>query len=260
MKDSSGVCDVVQSRLEIYSDGELSLSDRQELESHLEVCEICSAMNQRLQLLKAATRNGLSSTAPVGLKRKIRQNLRQLTSDNSRQSLPVISWLGIFGGIISAVSLTVWLTILVPAIQDLPLQKQIVAAHIGSLQADHLSDVTSSDQHTIKPWFNGKIDFSPKILNFTSQGYYLIGGRLEYLYGKNIVAVVYKRRKHIINLFIWPADTPEISQNVSGHYYNGYNLLAWKAKGMRYWLVSDLNSKELNLFFSMIKKNQKSVK
>jgi len=166
-----------------------------------------------------------------------------------------MSWLGIFGGIISVATLTVWLAVVVPVMQDVPLQKQIVAAHVRSLQVDHLSDVTSSDQHTIKPWFNGKINFSPKISNFKSQGYSLIGGRLEYLYGKNVVALVYKRRKHIINLFIWPLGSNELNKHHSS-YFNGYNLIVWKSKGMSYWLVSDLNLKELNLLYTMIRTKQ----
>ncbi len=253
MNSSSGICDSVQAQLEIYSDGELSLSDRQELESHLEVCETCSDINQRLLLLKGTLRNGLSSSSPVGLKRIIRQNLRQLTDDNVREHLSLTRWLGILGGIASVAMLLVWLVVLTPVVQTLALEKQAVAAHIRSLQVDHLSDITSSDQHAVKPWFSGKLNFSPQILKFSPQAYPLTGGRLEYFNGKNVAAIVYKRRKHTINLFIWPAAKTKTTVRTSVHYHNGYNLLAWNYKGMNYWLVSDLNLKELKLFSEMIK-------
>jgi anti-sigma factor RsiW len=114
------------------------------------------------------------------------------------------------------------------------------------------ADVPSSDQHTVKPWFNGKLDFSPPVENPADQGFPLIGGRLDYLRGRSVAALVYQRRKHYINLFIWPSnDAGEIAEGSMMR--QGYNLIHWENSGMEYWVISDLNESELLQFTEIIR-------
>jgi len=123
---------------------------------------------------------------------------------------------------------------------------ELVDNHVRSLIGDHLTDVRSTDQHTVKPWFNGKIDFAPRVVDLASQGFPLIGGRVDYIRGHNVAALVYGRRRHFVNLFIWPegsADSGEISQA-----YNGYSLLHWLSDGLSYWAVTDASPTDLTEF------------
>ena len=127
------------------------------------------------------------------------------------------------------------------------LPRDLVVAHVRSLQAEHLEDVKSSDKHTVKPWFTGQVDFSPPVKDFTEQGYPLLGGRLDYLDQRPTAALVYGRAKHIINLFIWPAggDGDSSAQTLVRR---GYNLSHWTREGLEFWAVSDLNAEELGEF------------
>jgi anti-sigma factor RsiW len=123
---------------------------------------------------------------------------------------------------------------------------EVLDSHIRSLMGDHLFDVHSSDQHTVKPWFAGRLDFSPAVIDLAAAGFPLVGGRLEYLDGRPVAALVYKRRQHTINVFTWPSPRQEES---SQHFHiRGFNAIRWVHRNMTYWAVSDLNDKELQDF------------
>ncbi len=126
------------------------------------------------------------------------------------------------------------------------LAQQVVSDHIRSLMANHLTDVTSSDQHTVKPWFSGKIDFSPVVKDMVARGFPLTGGRLDYVDGHPVAALLYSRHKHIINLFVWPTTGPDTSFGTLT--IKGYNVIYWTRSHMAYWAVSDLNPRELEEF------------
>jgi anti-sigma factor RsiW len=120
-----------------------------------------------------------------------------------------------------------------------------ISAHLRSLQADHLTDVLSTDQHTVKPWFNGKLDFAPPVVDLAPQGFPLVGGRLDHVGGHEAAALVFRRRAHVINLFIWPGDAPAVPR---AEVRQGYNLVTWSEKGLTMWAVSDVGAADLGQF------------
>lgn len=128
--------------------------------------------------------------------------------------------------------------------QTQTLTNTLIACHVRSLQAEHLTDVASSDQHTVKPWFIGRLDYAPPVHDTAAQGYPLLGGRLDYAAQRPVAALIYARRKHYINVFLWPADDSGDSSPRSIH-RNGYVLLRWTHGGMQYWAVSDVNESDL---------------
>ena len=129
----------------------------------------------------------------------------------------------------------------------MPRGGEIVSSHIRSLMAGHLTDVLSSDQHTVKPWFDGKLDLAPPVVDLATQGFPLVGGRLDYIGGRSVAALVYRHGLHVINLFIWPqAGATEHAATAANR--NGYTLLNWQANGMAYWAVSDVNFESLKAF------------
>ena len=131
------------------------------------------------------------------------------------------------------------------------LADEIVSAHIRSLMLEHKLDVASSDQHTVKPWFDGKLDFAPPVVDLASQGFPLLGGRLDYFNGRQVAALVYQRHKHFINVFIWPVDSRAPAGGRAAA-RQGYNLVHWTASGMTFWAVSDLNTAELEQFAQLL--------
>ncbi|HXA44447.1 MAG TPA: anti-sigma factor, partial [Candidatus Angelobacter sp.] len=127
------------------------------------------------------------------------------------------------------------------------LTREIVSNHIRSLMASHVLDVVSTDRHTVKPWFNGKLNFSPPVKDLAAQEFPLVGGRLDYISGRSVSALVFHRNKHVINLFIWPAQESS-ADPASFSPIQGYNLIHWSEADMTFWAVSDLNKKELMEF------------
>jgi anti-sigma factor RsiW len=205
-------------------------TDDPALEEHLRSCPSCILRTQARYY-----------EAPPGLEGKIRQSLR-------REFAPPEPWrwMAIAATVLLAVSLA-WNVALVRSRMDARqvLAASVLSAHIRSLAATHLLDVPSSDQHTVKPWFNGKLDFSPPV-KFLA-GFPLLGGRLDYFDGHPAAALIYGRNKHVINLFIWPsAPTAESEETRSG-----YNMRTWPGGGMTFWAVSDLNATELRQFVSL---------
>jgi anti-sigma factor RsiW len=152
-----------------------------------------------------------------------------------------------------AATLTAGMLWSVPSAED-RLADQVVAGHIRSLQVNHATDVASSDQHTVKPWFRGKLDFSPQVPDLLSNGYALTGGRLDYLTDRPVAALVYHRRQHVINVFTWPAADDGERPRRSLH-RQGFHVRSWQQSGMAYWAISDLNSRELDDFVRLLREH-----
>jgi anti-sigma factor RsiW len=136
---------------------------------------------------------------------------------------------------------------------DAGLTNEIVASHVRSLMANHLMDVASTDQHTVKPWFNGKVDFSPPVSDFTEQGYPLVGGRLDYLEHRSVAALVYRRHAHPINLFVWPDGAADQTEYLASE--QGYHVVQWRRNGLRFAAVSDVNTEELKAFVDLVRQH-----
>jgi anti-sigma factor RsiW len=133
------------------------------------------------------------------------------------------------------------------------LTNEVVASHVRSLMASHLMDVASTDQHTVKPWFNGKVDFSPPVSDFTGEGYPLVGGRLDYLKHRTVAALVYRRHAHPINLFVWPDGGADEKESMASE--QGYHVAQWRRNGMRFAAVSDVNTEELKAFADLVRQH-----
>ncbi len=232
-----------------YADGELEAAAILELEQHLQSCSACAPAWRNLQSLqKTLKSDALYFPAPAGLLQRIKAELPSPVK-TVRQN-PAWNWNWLTTAMSGAFA--VCLALLLMVTQSRPsseqqLAQEIVSSHVRSLMADHVMDVVSTDQHTVKPWFNGKLDFSPPVKDLAAQEFPLVGGRLDYLGGRSVAALVFKRKKHIINLFVWPAKD-EDSKVTSVKPSQGYNLIHWSDAGMVFWAVSDLNDKELMEF------------
>ena len=242
-------CQEAQDLLHGYLDGELDLVRSLEIEQHLQACRNCSQAYQNQQALRSAIRSGrLYFTPPVHLQTRVRSAVRGTRQAGGRPRVWPWRWLGVAASL-AFVALMLWR--LVP---DLPgssiddrLTQELIAGHVRSLMVSHLTDVPSSDQHTVKPWFEGKLDFSPPVSDVTEQGFPLLGGRLDYLGNRPVAALVYRHQQHVINLFIWPAAQEEdVRERTLTR--QGYQLIHWVKAGMSYWAVSDLNARELHNF------------
>jgi anti-sigma factor RsiW len=130
-----------------------------------------------------------------------------------------------------------------------PASREVLDAHVRSLMPGaHLNDVASSDQHTVKPWFAGRLDFSPPVRDAAAQGFPLMGGRVDYLGGRPVAALTYQRRLHVINLFAWPAPEASAEERPKASSLRGYSMVRWTQAGMRHWAISDVNAAELDAF------------
>jgi len=242
--------------IEAYLDEELDPGPKTAVEEHLSNCQACSEACTRFRELKASIRSAAPYyTAPAQLQQSVREALHRAAANEAaamgRDAL--WRWLAIAASILLAISVSWNIRQAQPRTTENDLVAQnILSDHIRSLIGTHLLDVPSSDQHTVKPWFNGKLDFSPEVKDFASEGFPLIGGRIEYLADRNVAVLVYRRRQHVINLFTWPSSLPSVNESHLAR--NGYNLLHWTDASMTYWLASDIPMVELQQFRSLFEK------
>lgn len=239
-------CTVCQTQMHGYLDQELDPATAATVAAHLAECTECARLlDQAKRLTASVQRHAPYYAAPASL-----------TAQVFAPELPpirvVAPWRKWFAPVFSAtaLALAVVLYVATPSGEQ-PLMDEAVSSHVRSLMGEHLNDVVSSDRHTVKPWFTGKLDFSPPVSDYSAQGFPLLGGRLDYLQHQTTAALSYGRAKHIINVFILPtpqADTPRQSQAI-----RGFNVVSWQENHMRFVLVSDLEKSELEAFSQLLK-------
>ena len=239
-------CAEAEIMLHALLDGELDAGHAFEVETHLTTCPRCAAqLRAYRELQQAMPAAQLRFAAPMSLRRRIEAAQPSPAARvSSRRSVLKGFAMG------SALSAAVAATLVVAVIrtdQDQRALGDALSAHLRSLQGDHLTDVQTSDQHTVKPWFNGRLDVAPPVVDLTAQGFRLIGGRLDYIDGKAVAAIVYRRRTHVINLFIAPAAASEYS-GAKIERVQGFNIRRWNADGLEFWAVSDIDAEELQEF------------
>jgi anti-sigma factor RsiW len=244
-------CSEVQELIHGYVDGELDLVRNLEMERHFRECQDCASAHERLCGMRSAVSIPYFQ-APPGLETRIRARVREAAG----VAKPAATgrwfqwqWAGMAASLV-IVALGTWRVASTNRHGD-ALAQEVLASHVRAMMAAHLTDVPSTDRHTVKPWFNGKLDFSPAVGDFADRGFALVGGRLDYLDGRPVAALVYQRRQHVINLFIWPA--PEQSDSgVARTERQGYHLMHWTKGHMMYWAVSDLNAAELRELVGLV--------
>ena len=228
-------------------DGELDARDAAAIAAHLDGCAECRALQAQLRRTKETTRTEATRFAASD---DFRRRMAVLAQSNvtrpaaTRRRLQWGGWIGSFG-LGAAVAAALMLAIHVP--RDGGDAQSVLDGHLRALQSGHAIDVASTDKHTVKPWFDGKLDFSPPVKDLAAQGFPLIGGRLDYLDRRAVAALVFHRYKHVIDLFIWPTKESD-SEPAVRTAINGYNLIHWSRGGMTFWAASDLNEKELMEF------------
>jgi anti-sigma factor RsiW len=229
-----------------YFDSELDLVNTLEVEDHLRTCAACTSTLEADRTLRAAiSRSNLRYTAPATLDRKVRAAVANtFPPEKSARKHWTWEWSAVAAALLLCAVLTWKLLPVTTPTNSAALADEAIADHIRALMPGHLSDIESTDQHTVKPWFDGKLDFAPPVENFAAQGFPLIGGRLDYLAHHPAAALVYQRRKHFISVLLLPA-TGEQDRPESQYTQRGYNVISWTHNSMNYWLVSDLNPAEL---------------
>jgi anti-sigma factor RsiW len=252
-------CDEAKILLHALIDGELDAGHAREVEDHIATCPDCAAeLAACREMSKAIAGADLRYTAPPALRRRIEAALPQ--AQTQIQAVPsrraVLRGFAM-GSAVSAIAATGLFAIVLRSDDDARITSEIVSAHLRSLQAGHLTDVISTDQHTVKPWFNGKLGVAPPVIDLTAQGFTLIGGRLDYVDARPIGAIVYRRRLHIINLFVAQTASTE-RRAAKTETFQGFNVRSWSEGGLNYWAVSDLAADELTEFSDKFETASKS--
>jgi anti-sigma factor RsiW len=224
-----------------YLDGELDAVRAAEFERHIEGCKECQTVLEQIESLRSQLRqNDLYEHAPLHLEKQIR---KQLSLNNAARPEPAMWWRRWFVApafALAAVVAVFWLALLLvqPHTRSAQVTAELIDAHVRSLQPGHLTDVISTDQHTVKPWFDGKVNFIPPVADYSDKGFTLTGGRLDVVDGHNVAVLVYARAKHVVNLFVWPTRTAAPVSDSSGS-REGYNWILWHSGDMTFCLVSD---------------------
>ena len=260
-------CQETRVLLHAFLDDELDPVRSLDVQSHLDACPDCAREHAAHRSLRAALRDkALYFRSPEGFESRVRAALGSRAAIERRAG-----WLDAVGALArmrwawlpaaAAAALLAVTVITIGRFGDRPpgpladdlLGREVVASHVRSLMASHLTDVPSSDQHTVKPWFNGRLDFSPPVKDLVAEGFALVGGRLDYLAGRPVAALVYQRRLHVINLMVWPAPG-QPNRDLTAAPQQGYHVLHWTQGGMSYWAVSDLNENEMKEFVTLLQR------
>jgi anti-sigma factor RsiW len=248
----------VLDRLGAHLDGELDAGEALQLSGHLATCEKCAGeFTLLLDSVQSVQHHMPPLRAPDVLRDRVLSSIRSGAADAAPQraasSAPrsFRSWAAA-AAVVAMIGTAYVMGARSTAPLSGPTADALITAHVRSLQPGHLTDVVSSDQHTVKPWFTGKLDFSPAVPRLEADGFPLVGGRLDYVGGRAVAALVYQRRAHVINVVTYPAASEQaVPPHLESH--RGFQVANWSAGGMTYWVVSDLNADELRSFCSLMR-------
>ncbi len=252
-------CNDSRNRLHAYLDQELDLPSAVALERHLASCPACAALFAQQSALRSGIRTHAQYyAAPAALADRIRMQVAGAAAGTpaktrapSRQWrwFPLGQWLG-FGAALAATAVITWTAAIQYASlpDDELIAEQVISGHARAVLTTRLADVASSDQHTVKPWLSARLDFSPPVTDLVGAGFPLVGGRLDYLDSRPVVALVYRHRQHVIDLFVWPERKSAGGRPMQSLSRQGYNVLHWSEGGMAYWAISDLNPADMKAF------------
>ncbi len=229
-------------------DGEIDAMAALALEEHLRTCPGCRAELEGIERLRAMlAAPDMRDKVPADLRRRIvdaADSASQFATPPKARPR-AMPWIG--GGAIGALAASLTLFLAVPDIAEPGMTGAMVDGQIRSLQSGHLVDVQTSDRHTVKPWFNGRISYAPPVVDLKDRGFPLVGGRLDVIERENVAVLVYRRRLHVINLFIRPV--PAVASPLAGSGHRaGYNLVRWTHEGLEYWAISDVDAQDLDIF------------
>ncbi|WP_028969598.1 anti-sigma factor family protein [Sphingomonas sp. URHD0057] len=222
-------------------DGELDAANTALAEAHVARCEGCREEVERLQAVRNLLQiDGVRHSAPAALSKRIEASPQvALKAANENR---VARWLApALGG---AVAASLAFVTFAPLAAPSPIDRELVSSHVRSLQPGHLTDVQTTNQHIVKPWFNGRIDFAPPVPELADRGFPLAGGRLDSIDGKTVAAIVYHRRLHTVNLYVWPSGAGGDRAFVE----DGFAVREWTRNGLRFAAVSDIPAAELQQF------------
>jgi anti-sigma factor RsiW len=239
-------CDEAEVLLHALLDGELDAGHVREVEAHVAGCPRCARqLRDYREMRRAMSGANLKYSAPPALRRRIEAALPPVSRDAPTRRALLKGFA--LGTALSAAAAASVIFAVVRTDQDQRMLGDAVSAHLRSLQAEHLTDVQSSDQHTVKPWFNGRLDVAPPVVDLTAQGFTLLGGRLDYIDGKAVAAIVYRRRVHVINLFV--AQGAGLDRGTAhSEMVQGFNVRRWTEQGLSLIAISDINADELREF------------
>ena len=244
-------CAETEILLHALLDDELDAGNARDVEGHLADCPRCAAQLDAYRAMRhAMSAPQLRYAAPMSLRRRIEAALpsaplRVPVTPRAPSRWSMLKGFAMGTALSTAMAASLFVAV-IRTDQDQRLLGDVVTAHVRSLQGEHLTDVQTSDQHTVKPWFNGKVDVAPPVVDLTAQGFTLLGGRLDYIDGRAVASIVYRRRTHVINLFVTQGDgSADHGANAT---MQGFNIRHWTAPGLAFFAISDINAQELQEF------------
>lgn len=243
-------CRDARELLTAHVDGELRGREALDVARHVEDCAGCAATAARLTAMRRAV--GGDATRFRASSALVQRVQASLAPASSREMAPAVAFwrrLAIAGAFATAIAAAwgVGLVLTRPSADDAVVD-ELVASHVRSLLSGRAVDVASSDRHTVKPWFAGKVDYSPPVTDLAADGFPLVGGRVDYVQGRTATALVYRRNQHVIDLYVLPEGEGAAGSGVTADSRQGFHVLHWARGGMSYWAVSDVEPAELARF------------
>jgi anti-sigma factor RsiW len=240
-------CEEARQLLDAYVDGELELTHQLAIETHLAECVSCKETAERIANCSLLVRINMPVyKAPPELKSKVRATLRKEDKPNFKWLTEHGHQLAYAAALIALSCALAWTWLSLTPSKDKELISEAISNHSRSLMVSHLVDCASGDQHIVRPWFNGKLDYSPPVADLTQAGYTLVGGRVDILEGRPVAAIVYEHGKHIINLFVWPARDRKVEMDVQSE--RGYHFCGWNKAGLNFFCISEISAADLETF------------